>query len=96
MQSTNSSLVLDFSAIFHCAIKPFKHCPQNKAVCAFLLANFDGTSLPLSDAACSNYTNGKRAIPDESRSSFAEISAEALKAKFDLVGITNLLLPADA
>ena len=96
VQSTNSNLVLDFAAIYQCAIKPFKHCPQNRAVCIFLLDSVKEGPLPFSDAVCSNYTNGKRAIPDDSRSSFSEISPEALQAKFSNVGINNLMLPADA
>ena len=93
VQSANSSattLALDFAAIYHCAIKPFKHCPQKKAVCVFLLDTVPEGKLPLSDAVCSNYISGKRAIPDEYRTALAGITPDALLRKCQVCGINDL------
>lgn len=95
-QQMSTSLVLDFATIYQCAIKPFKNLPQNRTVCILLLDNVDINSLPLSDAVCSNYTNGKRAIPDDYRTMLAKITEDTLRAKFESINIYNPQLSADA
>lgn len=91
-----SNLVLDFASVYQCAIKPFKHKPQNRTVCTLLLGDKDYKKLPMSDAVCSNYINGKRAIPDNTRIELAKLTDEELAARLDGIGIMDYQLPADA
>ena len=94
LTTANMALVLDFASIYQCAIKPFKHAVQKAVVSDFLLNN--NSDAPFSDAVCSNYILGRRAIPDEGRRFLAEITEEELESKFNAAGIYNLQLPADA
>lgn len=91
-----SNLVLDFASVYQCAIKPFKHKPQNRSVCTLLLGDKDYKKLPMSDAVCSNYINGKRAIPDNTRIELAKLTDEELASRLDGIGIVNFQLPAEA
>ena len=96
MQQSASNLVLDFASVYQCAIKPFKHKPQNRSVCTLLLGDKEYKKLPMSDAVCSNYINGKRAIPDNIRIDLAKMTEEELTSRLNGVGIMDYQLPADA
>ena len=96
MQQNASNLVLDFASVYQCAIKPFKHKPQNRSVCTLLLGDKEYTKLPMSDAVCSNYINGKRAIPDNMRIDLAKMTEEELGIRLNGIGIADYQLPADA
>lgn len=95
-QQPSRHLVLDFATVYQCAVKPFKGPPQNRSVCILLLDKVADGSLPLTDATCSNYVTGKRAIPDNFRTAFANINDIGAKEKFEALRIHNLQLPADA
>lgn len=94
-QQSPFSLNFDFATVYQCGVKPFKACPQNRAVCILLLDKVDNGCLPLSDAVCSNYINGKRAIPDNYRTALANITEADIKRKFEAMGIYDLQLPVD-
>ena len=89
MPQSNSVLVLDFATVYHCAIKPFKDKPQNRTVCILLMGDVDDNAkkLPMSDAVCSNYINGKRAVPDNYRDQLAELPVEDLERRLNRIGI---------
>ena len=95
-QQSSLPLFLDFATVYQCAIKPFKGLPQNRSVCVLLLDKVADGSLPLTDATCSNYVTGKRAIPDNYRTAFANINDIRIKEKFKNLRIYNLQIPADA
>lgn len=95
-QQSLSSLYLDFATVYQCGVKPFKSGPQNRAVCILLPVPVDNGPLPLSDAVCSNYINGKRTIPDNYRTALANITENDIKEKFEALSIYDLQLPADA
>lgn len=95
-QQSLSSLYLDFATVYQCGVKPFKAGPQNRAVCILLPVPVDDGPLPLSDAVCSNYINGKRTIPDNYRTALANITENDIKEKFEALSIYDLQLPADA
>ena len=89
LQQNNQVLVLDFAAVYHCAIKPFKDKAQNRTVCILLLGDVDDKAkkLPMSDAVCSNYINGKRAVPDNYRDQLAELTVDELERRLNRIGI---------
>lgn len=95
-QQPPSSLHFDFATVYQCGVKPFKACPQNRAVCILLLNEIGNGPLTLSDAVCSNYINGKRAIPDNYRTTLANITETDIKEKFKALGIHDLQFPVDA
>ena len=96
MKQDSSNLVLDFAAVYHCAIKPYKLKPQNRSVCTLLLGDKEYTRLPMSDAVCSNYINGKRTIPDNIRMDLTRITDEDLSKRLGAIGISDFKLPAEA
>jgi hypothetical protein len=73
-----NGLVLDFPTVYHCAIKPFKQCPQNRTVCIFLAGKPVSTN-QFTDAALSNYISGKRAIPDDARKILSTVGKKPLR-----------------
>jgi hypothetical protein len=95
-QQSLSSLYLEFATVYQCGVKPFKAVAQNRAVCILLPVKVDNGPLPLSDAVCSNYINGKRAIPDNYRTVLANTTENDIKKKFEDLGIYELQLPAEA
>lgn len=91
-QQNTTSMVLDFASFFLCSIRPFMHASQKKAVCTLLTGKPEGYS----DAVCSNYIRGKRAIPDDSRVEIAALTDEEMQARLEVLEIFDLQPPADA
>lgn len=95
-RQSSSSMVLDFATVYQCGVKPFKSLAQNRSVCILLNdQGYDG-SLSLSDAVCSNYISGRRAIPDDCRAKLAKITEDDIKRKLNALNIFTLERPADA
>lgn len=78
------NITLNFATLFQCAIKPLKSKSQREAVNALLI---NPGAHYISNAASSNYTTGKRVVPDDYRSTLASLSDEELTRRLTYIGI---------
>ena len=84
LQQETTSLSLCFATVYQSAIRPYMSKNQRETVNTLFLGKGKGT---LTDASCSNYTNGKRAVPDDYRSRLANISEKDLEDLLSEIGI---------
>ncbi|MBO5473087.1 MAG: hypothetical protein J6A08_04790 [Lachnospiraceae bacterium] len=84
MQQNTQNFMLNFATLFQCSIKPLKSKNQREAVNALLI---EPGAENISDAASSNYTTGKRVVPDDYRSTLAALSDEELTERLTYIGI---------
>lgn len=84
MQQNSPSFALNFATLFQCAIKPLKSKNQREAVNALLIKP---GATDISNAASSNYTTGKRVVPDDYRGTLVSLSNEALIERLTYIGI---------
>lgn len=78
------NFALNFATLFQCAIKPLKSKSQREAVNALLIKP---GATDISNAASSNYTTGKRVVPDDYRGTLVSLSDEALTERLTYIGI---------
>ena len=93
MSQNTLNFALNFATLFQCAIKPLKSKNQREAVNALLIRP-EETSI--SNAASSNYTSGKRAVPDQFRRTLASLSIEELRKRLKYIGILEYDIMCDA
>lgn len=84
MSQNTQNFALNFAALFQCAIAPLKSKNQTEAVNALLIKP---KSKLISTASSSNYVTGKRATPDDYRSTLASLSTEELAERLTYIGI---------
>lgn len=84
MSQNATSFALNFATLFQCAIKPQKSKSQRESVNALLI---QPGIMDISNAASSNYTTGKRVVPDDYRTKLASLSEEELVERLSFIGI---------
>ena len=84
MSQNALNFALNFATLFQCAIKPLKSKSQIEAVNALLIKP---GATDISNAASSNYTTGKRVVPDDYRGTLASLSDEELATRLTYIGI---------
>lgn len=84
MQQNTLNFALNFATLFQCAIKPLKSRNQRESVNALLI---EPGATTISNATSSNYTTGKRVVPDDYRSTLASLSDEELSKRLTYIGI---------
>lgn len=84
MPQNESYFALNFATFCQCAIIPLKSKSQTASVNALLIKP---RATDISTAACSNYTTGKRTVPDDYRFALATLSEAELTARLNYIGI---------